>query len=111
MKDFPIAVLSTHLASTRKVRLRQNIILLFKTLGSFLQDHQLTTRQLIFCEEELGPDFKILRSDLTDEGFNLLKAALHKWIKGVSVGQWPPTDDSFLGRELEELRCLNVSVR
>src|SRR5437868_1266412 len=105
--DYSIIVLSRHLASTKKVRLRQNHTLLFKTLASFLQENQLTTRPLISGTGELTPDFRILRSDLTDKGFDLIKVAMHKWINGVSAGLWLPTDDSFLVRELEKLSCLN----
>lgn len=104
MNDFVIADISVHLAASKNRSYRESIILLFQTLACFLQESGLSRGVLLEPGQTPSPSFRIKRSELTDEGFELIKKALHKWVKGVIGGSWPPTDDALLRRELEVLR-------
>ena len=104
MQDFVIADISVHLAASKNAQYKANTVALFKTLGLFLQHHGLVIHELLHENEEPTPTFKIRRSDLTDEGFVCLKAALHKWVKTVMAGKCAPTDSTILAKELAKIQ-------
>jgi hypothetical protein len=104
MDDFVIADISINLAASKNRHYQQTILTLYQTLAYFLQENQLTARELISSDNVITPEFKILRSDLTDEGFRLLQAALHPWLRGIIRGQWSPNDNAFLEKGLKRLR-------
>ena len=104
MQDFVIADMSAHLAASKNAQYRANTVALYKALWSFLQHHGLVVHELLHENEEPAPTFKIRRSDLTDEGFVCLKAALHKWVKKVMAGKCDPTDSTILAKELTKIR-------
>jgi hypothetical protein len=107
MKEFIIATLSFHLAASKNPRYRENTVLLFRTLALFLQNNGLSVRPLLRQDMSLDPAFKLMRSDLTDEGYELIKVALDKWVGSISAGRKPPTDDSLLKKYLIKLRETN----
>jgi hypothetical protein len=104
MNDFTIADIAVHFAASKNKHYRENITTLFATLARFLQINKLTTRELLTADEVPYATFKIRRSDLTDEGFELIKQALDQWVKGIVTGKWLPTDTSVLRRELACIR-------
>ena len=104
MQDFVIADIAVHLAASKNAQYRANTLALFKSLGLFLQTQALTVRPLLAADADFGPTFKVMRSDLTDEGYELIKAGLHKWVKAVMAAKCPPTDCAILEKELRKLR-------
>jgi hypothetical protein len=107
VKDFIIADVAFVLAASKNRQYRENTLSLYSTLAYFLQENGLSTHVLLPGKQAPSPGFKIMRSEITDEGFEFLRCALDKWFKGVMAGKWSPTDDSFLKKELERLRRAN----
>lgn len=102
--DFVIADIAVHLAASKNRRYRENTVALYKTLTLFLQRKRLTHRQLLAEGEDPGPMLRIMRSDLTDEGFDFIRAALHEWVRAVMAGKVAPTDADLLEERLVALR-------
>lgn len=107
--DFVVADLALHLAASRNRQYRESTRAMFKTLVVFLEQHGLVVRSLMSEEAVLPQDFKLLRSDLTAEGFDFLRLSLHKWVGKVSAGKCEPTDGGFLAAELQRLRSSTAS--
>jgi hypothetical protein len=104
MSDLEILNIAVHLAASKRTSYRESTKSIFRALAFFLQDNSLTVRPLLEPDEALSPTFKIMRSDLTDEGFDFIKLALDRWLTGIDRGQRLPTDTSFLAKELKKLR-------
>jgi hypothetical protein len=102
--DFTIVDVEAHLAATKNRRLQAGAIVLFTTLVRFLQDNELSTRVLLADQEDVAPTFLLKRSDLTDEGFIFLQAALHKWVGAIEAAKCPPSDTTILERQLAKIR-------
>lgn len=103
MDDFLIYDVAFHLASSKNRRFRESVMNLYTTLTHFLQDNGLTIRELLKPGDPLPHDFKLMKSDLTEEGFQLIKSALEKWLTWVEGGG-AISDVSILERELAKIR-------
>ena len=105
-QDYPIDKVSWHtqkvgvLATFEQVRER------FWVIVQFFQENQLTIRQLANQESDIGEEFSIQRSDLTDLGFELVKRAYDGWLGAVDEGMSPHKLDRFK-RALAKLRKEN----
>lgn len=55
----------------------------------FLQSNQLTTRQLLADHEEPFLGLKLLRRDLTNEGYDFYSHEYLRWIQSIDRGQEP----------------------
>ena len=103
MKDFVISDISVLLVASKRKQYRENVFLIFKSLARFLQENGLTTRP-IWTTEKMSETFQIVRSDLTEEGFELFKKGVDQWTDGVEAGKWPPTDTTILTKYLIKIR-------
>lgn len=103
MADFLIDDMSGHLAASKNLDYRSNARQRFRVSVDFLQDNDLTTRTLVEDDEDLGDDFKTMRSDLTDNGFDVAKAAYDKWLRGLDKSK-EIHDISTLRKALEKIR-------
>ncbi|QQR75322.1 MAG: hypothetical protein IPJ17_07025 [Holophagales bacterium] len=103
-----IADISVHLAASKNRRYRASIFALFHALALFLQDNGLTTRHLLGREEMPPEDFRIVQSDLTPEGLEVMKRALHRWVAGIVASKWPVSDTSVLRKALEMGRRTDI---
>jgi hypothetical protein len=92
MTDFVIDDIALHLAASKNLDYRERVRQRFLVFANFLQENGLTTRVLLDLKVTTIPDnFKIIRSDLTDEGFAVVKSAYDKWLRGHDKGK--PIED------------------
>ncbi|MDZ4781394.1 MAG: hypothetical protein SGJ19_14165 [Planctomycetia bacterium] len=103
MDDFLIDEVGIHYHASKNREYRNRVIARFSTFVGFLQSHGLTVRQLLGPHESLPTTLKIMRSDLTDEGFRLVKEAYDKWLKAMNSGQ-SATDTTLLDKALNKIR-------
>lgn len=103
MNDFPVDDISIHLKASKHREYQDRVFLRFKTFVNFLQKEKLTTRNLLLVGDQPPSDFKIMKSDLTEQGFELVKKAYDKWLKAQDGGK-SPTDLTILVRELISLK-------
>lgn len=103
MKASLIDDASVHFAASKNREYRDRVRQRFSTVIGFLQSNGLTTRVLL-AEGELPTEAtKIMRSDLTDDGFAVLDAAYDKWLRGVDRGK-PIADVSLFEHALRHAR-------
>ncbi|MBI4664769.1 MAG: hypothetical protein HY735_38765 [Verrucomicrobia bacterium] len=103
MNDFPIDDISLHLRASKHKEYQERVVLRFKTFVEFLQKEKLTMRELLPPQEEPPPDFKIMESDLTEEGLELVTKAYDKWLKAQDRGK-SPTDVTILATGIKKIR-------
>lgn len=75
----------------------------FRTLASFLDRHQLSTRTLLHTSGNVPNDFQISSEDVTSDGLRFLKGGYQKWVRSVDRGG-DPNSSTFLERELQKFR-------
>lgn len=104
MEDHTILSIAIHLAASKNRQYRECIFQIYGTLIRFLQQQSLVTRELLSKDAAIGEDFKLMRSDLTEEGYALIKGCLQRWLRSIESGRKPPTDTGLLEKELVQLR-------
>jgi hypothetical protein len=72
MKDFLIADMAGGMAASKNRTYRDEVRQSFTVLATFFQANKLTTRSLMESDAIQGDQFKIMRSDLTDEGYEVI---------------------------------------
>ena len=77
VSDFTITSFKPLLAASKNKEYRENILIYFCSLIEFLQRNMLTTKTILEFGERPNLDAKLMRSDLTDEGYEFLKSALN----------------------------------
>ena len=102
-KDFVIEKISWHTTVKGNPESREQIYERTWAIAKFVQDHGLATRCLASNISELDDDFEIKRSDVTDEGFEFLRATYDRWLRRIDRGG-SPSDVSTLDRALRKLR-------
>jgi hypothetical protein len=106
MSDYIVWDIAILLAASKRTSYREATKTITRTLAFFLQDNSLTVRPLLSPDGDLSPTFKIMESDLTDEGRELMNTALDRWVTGIERCQRLPTDTSYLAKKLKTLRGL-----
>ena len=76
----------------------------YKHFFVFLQQNNLTTRQIIDKYEKIDDDSKLMRSDLTEEGFEFFKKAYDRWSTNIYDKGKSPEDVKYLEKKLREIR-------
>ena len=61
----------------------------FTILVRFLEDNQLTTRNLLLDNGEISDDFVLYLEDVTELGYKLLQGGYQRWIKAIDIGTHP----------------------
>jgi hypothetical protein len=102
-KDYPLLEIGIHLAASKNKRYRESVVEYFQVLIEFLEAHGLTRRAVLMPGQRIPSDFTLMRSDLSDEGFDFIKTSLNKWTAMVEAGR-PIKDMSILEDELRTLR-------
>ena len=92
------------LAASKSKSYQENVLRRAKVLVNFLQEHQLTHLRLLKHGEIPNGDFVIKKSDLTEEGFELIKRGLDKWSKAYVSGA-SIEDTTILEKELAKIRA------
>lgn len=103
MSDFLIDEVGIHYNASKDRDYRNRVLNRFSAFVEFLQANGLTTRQLLESNSRPPVAFRIMRSDLTDEGFALVKEAYDKWLKAMNSRQ-SAIDVSLLEKSLRKLR-------
>jgi hypothetical protein len=101
--DFLIAGTKGLFAASKNLEYRARTVRMFRAFIGFLQTNRLTTRQILAEDEPVTESLRIVKSDLTDEGFEVVKAAFDKWLRGHDRGK-EIEDVSVLEKALARLR-------
>jgi hypothetical protein len=105
MKDFPIDQVSWHTLKPRNYEFDTTIIYrYFKSVINYLESNNLTVKPLNEGKGEITEDTRIMASDLTEEGFQVVKAAYRKWIDKVVDGKISPDDYKLFDKALKKIR-------
>jgi len=92
------------LGASKRRSYREGTIRMYFTYITFLQNNGLTTRTILAPGVVPDATTKIMRSDLTDEGFEFVKRAEQKWFSAVDRGA-SPEDTRILEKQLSILRA------
>jgi hypothetical protein len=71
---------------------------------AFLQINNLTTRKIISQDQKINDDSKLIRSDLTEEGYEFFKKAYDRWSTNIYDKGKSPEDVKYLEKKLKEIR-------
>ena len=104
MKDFLILDIQSLLAASKNKKYRETIYLYHRVLIDFFQNSCLTTKTLLESGLEVPDDFEIMKSDLTEEGYELVQKYLDKWSNAINSGKIGVTDTSVLEKGLKKIR-------
>ena len=103
MADFLIDDASVHFAASKSPEYRAQVRARFSALVGFLRSNGLLTRELLMPSQAPDESLKIMKSDLTDEGFLLIQRAYPKLLRGIDQGK-APSDVSLLEMALRRMR-------
>lgn len=103
MKDSLITEAETFFAASKNRDYRNRIIMTLDVFIRYLQTHGLTTRTLLGETDVVDVNTKLMASDLTEEGLQLVTACYNKWLKSHDRGK-PITDMTIFDKELNKLR-------
>ena len=105
-KDFIIGQVSWLTQVKRNYEFNNSLCYLaFKNIIEYFQTNKLTTRVILGNTEEVTEDTCIKVSDLTDEGFLLVKKCFDKWIGKVMDKIIEPTNYKMLDTALKKIRA------
>jgi len=104
MQDFVIDKVSWHTSVKGNPETMSDIRERFWQVTAFLQQHRLVTHPLAAGIDEIGEEFEIRRSHVTENGFRLLQAAYDKWLRKLDKGM-APSDMRLFERELSKLKA------
>lgn len=105
MSDLLIDDLSVHYNASKNRDYRERVVERFRAFISFLQDHGLTVRPILAPGERPDVTTKIMRSDLTEEGYALVLDAYDKWLKLVSASD-AVIETALLEESLRKIRAI-----
>lgn len=98
-KDFTIAKVAWIIERPGNTVPIERVIKTFFSVAKFLQDNGLSRGVLASRPEDIGPEFTIESSDLTERGLQVMRAAFDKWLRRVDKGM-DPDDISMLKKAL-----------
>lgn len=105
-KDFTIDKASWHTQRIRNYDFDNNrVYAYFNVIFKFLDDNNLSTKQLLNLNTLINDDTTLKRSDLTDEGFEFIKKGLDRWVDNIFDKGKPPSDVKYLEKKLKEIRA------
>lgn len=104
-KDYTIAKVSWLTKVKRNYKFDNTLVYdYFRGLISFLQNKGLTTRTILPENGEINDETSIMASDLTSDGFELIKKALDRWTDNIFDKGGSPTDYTLLDKHLQKIR-------
>jgi|SRR5687767_14382411 len=103
--DFIIDQAKWHTERVRNYSFDNSIIYeYFKNIIEYLQSNQLTTRKILHQNESVDDETCLKRSDLTNEGFELIKKVYDKWTDKVVDKKISSDDFTMLDKALKKIR-------
>ena len=107
-KDFCISKVRWHTLDVRgDIEPRENVLRRFRIIIDYLQENGLTTRTIASKEEPITDETGIMLSDLTEEGFLMIKKCHDKWLRGIDRGKDPANLKNW-DKALLEVRSTNT---
>lgn len=104
-KDFVIDRVSWHTQVKRNYEFDVDLCyLIFKSIINYLQNKGLTTRTILAEREPVKEDTCIKVSDLTNEGFMLIKKCYDRWADKAMDRLIEPTNYKMLDNALKKIR-------
>lgn len=103
MSDFLIDDAAVHFAASKRLDYRESVRQQFAVFIAFLQSNELTTRLILDNDAVPDESTKIMKSDLTEQGFQVVQASYDKWLRGIDKGK-PLSDVSVLEKALAKIR-------
>jgi hypothetical protein len=103
MDDLPIDGVGIHLAASKNLAFKDRVRERFTVFINFLQTNGLTTRVLLKDGDIPNESTTIMKSDLTDEGFEVVRLAYDRWLRGLDRGK-PVSDVSVLEKAIRDTR-------
>jgi hypothetical protein len=106
-KDFIIGQVSWLTQVKRNYEFDNNLCYLaFKNIINYLQVNGLTTRTIL-ADDAVNEETSLKLSDLTNEGFMLVKKCFDKWIGKVIDKAIEPTNYKMLDNELKKIKTIS----
>jgi hypothetical protein len=103
-KDFVITKAGWHTQRIRNYEFDNELVYrYFKALFSFLNDNKLTVRKL--STTNINDESELLRSDLNDDGLELMKKGYGRWLDNIFDRGKAPEDVKYLEKKLKEIRA------
>ncbi len=104
-QDFTIDKVEWHIKKVRDYEFDRSLIYeYFRSIINYLQNNNLTTRTIVSDHQLVNDDTTIKKSDLTEEGFQLIKKSYSKWIDKVVDQKILSTDYRMLDKSLKIIR-------
>ena len=104
MNDFVIDDAKAHFAASKNAEYKARVEQRFRVFVDFLQDNGLASREILVSGQPVTDDLQIKKSDLTENGFAVVKAAYDKWLRGIDKGK-AITDVTVLEKALEKVNA------
>ena len=92
----------------KNLQYKEDVIKMSTALSKFLKDEGVISNAPFTESGELKKDFEIRESDLTEDGVELFKSAIHKWWRKIDAGL-DASDVSYLKSELNKIRGVKSS--
>jgi hypothetical protein len=103
MQDSAVVDVKVMLSASRRSSYRQLIREIAGTLVAFLGENGLAVRQLPLRGDPVPDDFRLMPSDLTQEGQLVIRGCLDCWLASADRRR-KGNDPSILQRELDRYR-------
>ena len=107
-RPFTIDKVAWHTKIKGNPETREQVIKRFQVFVAFLQENNLTARELLMPSVMPDDDFAIMSSDLTDKGMLVVKMALDKWTKKIVNKRKDVSDISVLKDALLSLESADA---
>lgn len=102
MDDILIDDMSVHLAASKNRSYQQRVRARFNSFVSFLEGNSLLSVETKVSLNHLSDSTIIMKSDVNEKGWLLVKHAYNKWLRSIDRSQ-NPTDVRILEKELKKL--------
>ncbi|MBC3876114.1 hypothetical protein [Undibacterium flavidum] len=102
-KDFQVSSLIGFFNASKNLNYRKRALERFSIWVRYFQQNGLLSRTILEDNQEPNWEMKVMRSDFTDEGFELYKQASLKWSGGHDRGK-PISDTKIFDKYLKKIR-------
>jgi hypothetical protein len=104
-KVFTVDKVSWHTQVKRNYEFNKDLLYsCFKNIINYLQKNNLTTHTILKEGENVTEHTCIMSTDLTEEGFQLIKKKYDKWTEGIMDKGKSPSDFTILDKELKKIK-------
>ena len=102
-EDFIITKAGWHTQRVRNYEFDNNLVYrYFKSLFKFINDNDISVNKLDL--ENINDDTELRKSNLTEEGLELIKKGYGRWLDNIFDKGKSPEDVKYLEKKLREIR-------